>query len=145
MKLLIQRVNFAKVKINNQVYSKIGNGYLIFLAIHNNDNEKNIEFVINKLINLSLFEGANSYFSKSIGEVKGEILVVSQFTLYGNLKKGKKPSFTKAMKPEQAEIIYNKFIKKLKERYDKVKSGKFAAYMKIELENNGPATFLLES
>ncbi len=147
MKLLIQRVNRASVEVDNKIISEIRTGYCIFLGIKSDDTESDIDKVINRLLKIGLFEGEEEkgYFSKSITEVKAEILVVSQFTLCGNLRKGKKPSFTDAMKPQEAKILYDKFVEKLKEQYPKVQTGEFAAYMKVNLENDGPATFILES
>jgi len=147
MKILVQRVNSAEVIIKNKVYNKINKGYCVFLGIKKNDTEKDIEYLINKILKIGLFENKNKkgYFCESIKEINGEILVISQFTLYGDFKKGKKPSFTHAMNSENAQKLYCKFIEKLKEKYSKVKQGKFAAYMEVKLKNDGPATFLLES
>jgi D-tyrosyl-tRNA(Tyr) deacylase len=145
MKLLIQRVTHAQVIIDEKIYSHINKGYCIFLGIKETDTEKDIDTLINKILKIGLFEGDNKYFSKSITEIEGEILLISQFTLYGRLDKGKKPSFTDAMNPKDAENLYDKFAEKLKEQYPKVQTGKFAAYMKVELENDGPATFILDS
>jgi D-aminoacyl-tRNA deacylase len=144
MRIVIQRVKSASVEIDTQVFSKINQGILVFLGIAKSDTENNIDFFINKLLNLRMFEDDSNKMNKSIQEINGEILVVSQFTLYGNCQKGRRPSFDQAAKPEVAIPLYNKFIEKLKTQYPKkIQTGKFGADMQVKLENDGPVTFII--
>ncbi|MCK4265129.1 D-tyrosyl-tRNA(Tyr) deacylase [Candidatus Babeliales bacterium] len=144
MKAIIQRVTSASVDIDNKEIASINNGMLILLGIHKNDTEKESNYIIKKLINLRIFSDENNLMNKSIVEVGGEILIVSQFTLYGSVKKGNRPSFTETMPPKEAEEFYNKFIKQLKANFP-TKTGKFGAYMKVKLVNDGPITILIDS
>lgn len=143
MKILIQRVKQASVTIENTLYSQINKGYLIFLGIEKDDSEDKIEWLINKILNLRIFENDEGKMTHSISDINGEILLVSQFTLCGNCKKGNRPSFDNAMSPKDAQILYEKFIKILSQNIV-VKTGSFGAMMDIALINDGPVTFMLE-
>lgn len=145
MQALIQRVKMAKVTVNEKVTGNIDNGYCVFLGIKNGDDHSDIDYIIKKLLSLKLFEGESKKFSKNINDINGEILVVSQFTLYSSLRKGTHPSFTDTMKPSEAKKIYNHFCDMLSEEGINVQKGVFGAYMNVELLNDGPATFNLSS
>ena len=145
MRALIQRVTSASVTVNNNTIGSINNGMLVLLGIHVNDTVKDSEHIIRKMLNLRIFSDENNLMNKSIQDINGEILLVSQFTLYGNLKKGNRPSFTEAMPPQKAEEFYNSFVETLRKSYPQIQTGKFGAYMKVELLNDGPVTILLES
>jgi len=145
VRALIQRVDKSSVKINGKTYSSINKGILVFVGIKQSDDEKIIDWMIKKIINLRIFEDENGKMNLSVKDIKGEILIVSQFTLYGNCKKGNRPNYTDAAKPEIARQIYENFLDKLKKVYPyKVASGIFGAMMEIELINNGPVTLFIE-
>ncbi len=147
MRAVIQRVKKAKVIINNKIVSEIGKGLLVFLSIGKEDNEKDFEYISRKLIGLRIFEDENSKFNLSLTDINGEILIVSQFTLYGDCRKGRRPSFDQAETVENSLIIYNNFLKYFKKNYSNIpiKEGVFQAHMEVELINDGPVTFLLDS
>ena len=142
---LIQRVKKSSVKINNQIYSQINHGLLIFLGIHKDDTKSEAEYLCNKIVKLRIFSDRSSNMNKSIVDNKGEILVVSQFTLYGDCKRGNRPSFINLAKSNDAKPIYNFFISKLKGFNINVGSGKFGETMDVELINSGPVTIIIES
>lgn len=144
MKALIQRVKNASVSIDKELYSQIGFGMLILLGVEKTDELKNAQTLAEKLINLRIFEDENEKMNKSLLDVKGEILVVSQFTLMGDCKKGTRPSFDKAAPPEKAKQLYEDFVKLISDYGLTVKTGKFQAMMDISLINQGPVTFLIE-
>ena len=144
MKALIQRVKRASVSIDNKLYSSIGMGILVFLGVEKGDDTENAEKLSQKLINLRIFEDEAGKMNKSLLDVKGEMLVVSQFTLCGDCKKGTRPSFDKSAPPEIAENLYEKFVDFVKISVTNVQSGKFRAMMDVELINDGPVTFLVE-
>lgn len=145
MLALIQRVNSSQVMVNHQEYSSIKNGILILLAIHKGDKDKDIDILINKIIKLKLFPSKEKYFDKDILSINGSILVVPQFTLYGKFNKGTRPSFTDSMDPKSAVSLYDLFCDKLLLKGIKVKRGVFGAHMNVILDNDGPATFILNS
>lgn len=144
MKILIQRVKTASVTIENKLFSKIEKGMLIFLGIEKDDVEADMDWLINKIKNLRIFADEEDKMNCSIVDIDGEILLVSQFTLASNCKKGNRPSFDNAMKPTEANVMYEKFIKKLQQEGLKVKTGQFGAMMDIALINDGPVTFMVE-
>ena len=141
MKALIQRVKRASVTIDGKLYSKIGHGLLVFLGVENGDEKFNAEKLAEKIVNLRIFEDENEKMNLSLKDVNGEMLVVSQFTLCGDCKKGTRPSFDKAAVPNIANDLYEYFINNVNERNIKVKTGKFRAMMDVELVNDGPVTF----
>jgi D-tyrosyl-tRNA(Tyr) deacylase len=145
MKALIQRVKKASVSIGGENFSAIGKGLLIFLGVGIGDTEKEIEYLVRKIVNLRIFEDQSGKLNYSIKDIGGEILIVSQFTLYADCKKGNRPSFEKAEKPDVALKLYEKFINRVKTEGIEVKTGVFGASMEVELINDGPVTIMLES
>lgn len=144
MKGLIQRVKNASVTIDEKLYSKIGAGILIFLGVEKGDSEANADKLAEKLVKLRIFEDENGKMNKSIQDIGGEILVVSQFTLAGDCKKGTRPSFDKAELPQRANELYEYFVLKVKGLGVPTQTGSFGAMMNVELINDGPVTFMLE-
>ncbi len=144
MKALIQRVKKASVTIENNLYSKIDKGLLIFLGVEKSDSEENSIKLAQKVSSLRIFEDENEKMNFSVKDVNGEILVVSQFTLCGDCKKGTRPSFDNAAPPEYANSLYEDFVSRLKSEGLEVKTGKFRAMMDVELINDGPVTFMVE-
>jgi len=144
MKALIQRVKKASVTIENELYSEIGSGLLIFLGVTKLDSVENSEKLAQKIVNLRVFEDENEKMNFSIKDVGGEILVVSQFTLCGDCKKGTRPSFDEAAHPDRAVELYEDFVKNLLSFGLSVKTGKFRAMMDVSLINDGPVTFMIE-
>jgi D-tyrosyl-tRNA(Tyr) deacylase len=146
LKLVIQRVIESNLTIDKKIYSSIGYGMVIFIGISVNDNESILKKIASKVSKLRIFNDEFGKMNKNINEIKGEILLVSQFTLYADTKKGNRPSFIMAAKPENAIKIYNSFIKELQTHTKtKIKTGKFGADMKINLINDGPVTIILEN
>lgn len=144
MKALIQRVKSASVTIDGELYSKIGKGLLVFLGVEKEDTVENCEKLSQKVLNLRIFEDENDKMNLSVNDVKGEILVVSQFTLCGDCKKGTRPSFDKAAHPDIAVKLYEDFVEKIRASGLKTETGKFRAMMDVELINDGPVTFMVE-
>ncbi len=142
---VIQRVNKASVKVNEKLISEIDKGILIFLGIEKEDNEKDADYLINKISNLRIFEDSSGKMNLSIKNVEGEIMVVSEFTVAGDCKKGNRPSFDRAMPPQEAEELYRYFIDKLKSRGISVKEGVFKSFMYVSIVNEGPVTFILST
>lgn len=145
MKALIQRVSDASVKVDNNIVGQIGKGILLFLAIEKGDTLNDIDFLVKKIINLRMFYDSNHKMNLSLKDINGSVLVVSQFTLSADCRKGNRPSFDKAELPERANEMYEIFMDRLRASGISVQSGKFAAYMKVSLINDGPVTFLIES
>jgi len=144
MRFLIQKVKKANVKVDNIEVGKINYGLLVMIGIREGDTEALADYMINKLLNLRIFADKAAKMNLSLRDVNGELLIISQFTLYANCDKGNRPSFMEAAKPEEAEKIYNYIIKKIKNEIQKVETGIFGEYMQVELENDGPLTILLE-
>jgi len=144
MKLVIQRVKYARVEVENEIISKIGKGLLVFLGISETDNGSEINWLTKKVLEMRIFEDTSNKMNLSVLDVKGAILLVSQFTLYADCRKGRRPDFNNAAKPEMAKELYEKFAFDLEDKGLKPKLGKFAAHMKIDLENDGPVTIILE-
>ena len=145
MRAVIQRVKSASVKVEGTLVSEIGAGVLIFLGVAREDTATEIEYVANKVANLRIFEDAEGKMNRSLLETGGAALVVSQFTLYGDCRKGRRPSFIKAARPESANALYEQFIVALKEQNIPTQGGTFQAMMDVELINDGPVTILLDS
>lgn len=143
MKAVIQRVKNASVEINGELYSGINKGVLVLLGVEVNDTEEQSKFLADKIANLRIFEDEAGKMNLSLVDIKGEILVVSQFTLAGDCSKGKRPGFDNAAKPDKAIPLYENFIKNLADKNIPVKTGKFGAMMDIHIINNGPVTFVL--
>lgn len=144
MKALIQRVEKASVTIENKIYSEINSGMLIFLGVEKNDGTENAKKLAQKLVTLRVFDDENGKMNKSLQDINGEILVVSQFTLVGDCKKGTRPSFDNSAPIEQAKKLYEEFVKIISEYGLVTKTGKFQAMMDISLINQGPVTFFIE-
>ena len=145
MKVVIQKSGQAKVKINGKTHSEIEEGLVILLGIKTGDTEKDIDYLVEKIINLRLFEEGEKHFEKSLLEKNKQALVISQFTLYGDCKKGRRPDFALSAKSEEAKPLYEKFLEKLSGKGIEVKSGIFGAMMDVHLINKGPITIILES
>ena len=144
MKVLVQRVTSANVKVNNKVVGGINRGILLFVGFTQSDTTKKIDYMVDKVINLRIFDDENGVMNKSLLDTEGSILSVSQFTLYADSSKGRRPSYINALNGDKAIILYDEFNKKLKEKNVKVETGIFGAYMQVELINDGPITIMLE-
>ncbi|MDP4207498.1 MAG: D-aminoacyl-tRNA deacylase [Bacteroidota bacterium] len=146
MRVVIQRVSQASVTINNQTFSAIQNGLLILLGIEDLDQFEDVEWICNKIVNLRIFNDKNGVMNLSVKDISGEILVVSQFTLHASTKKGNRPSYSRASKPEIAIPLYESFIKTLTSIASlPVKTGQFGADMKVNLLNDGPVTIVMDT
>lgn len=141
----MQRVSSAKVRVGSDISGKIGKGFLVYLGVEENDDKDDLEYILDKTINLRVFEDREGKMNLSIGQVGGSILTVSQFTLYGDCRKGRRPSFSKASDLGKAEDFYNEYIQRLKDRGIHVETGIFRAHMEVESVNDGPVTLLLDS
>ena len=144
MKLVIQRVKRASVEVNKEIVGKIEQGFLVLLGVGPEDTKENADFLVQKLIKLRVFEDENEKMNLSLKDINGELLIVSQFTLYADCTGGNRPSFTNAAKPDKANELYEYFIQECKKENIKVEHGIFGADMKVELLNDGPVTILLE-
>lgn len=145
MKVVLQRVKSAKVYIDNNLNGEISKGYVILLGIGKDDSEETLRYMAEKIIKLRLFEDEDGKTNLSIDDVNGEVMVVSQFTLYANCKKGTRPSFTSAAPPKLAKELYNTFLGIMDEHFGKISHGEFGADMQVELINDGPFTIVLDS
>lgn len=145
MRAVIQRVSRAKVTVENEIVGEIGQGLLILLGVSINDSEKETSYLLEKVLNLRIFEDAEAKMNLSLLEVSGELLVVSQFTLYGDIRKGRRPSFIQAAPPEKANQLYKFFVTNARKQIANVQTGRFQAMMNVELVNDGPVTILLDS
>ena len=145
MRLVIQRVTEAKVSVIDELVGSITAGLCVFVGITATDDEAQAKFLADKIIRLRIFDDPQGKMNRSIVEIQGEILVVSQFTLYGECKKGNRPSFSAAAAPDKAERLYLYFVNRLRESGLKVSTGKFQAKMAVALTNDGPVTFILEA
>ena len=144
MKLIIQRVNNAKVEVEEKVVGKINKGYLILVGITHEDTKETVEYLAKKICSLRVFSDENGKMNLNIKDINGEMLIVSQFTLYADCVRGNRPSFTNAAKPEKANILYEYFCEKVAENNIKVEKGIFGADMQVSLLNDGPVTIILE-
>lgn len=145
MKFVIQRVNHASVTVNDKITGKIERGFLVLIGISNEDTKEIADRLLKKLIGLRIFEDENGKTNLSLADVNGQLLLVSQFTLYANCKKGNRPSFIEAGAPQMAEQLYEYLIQKAKEQVSVVEHGIFGADMKVDLLNDGPFTIILDS
>jgi len=145
MRAVIQRVKSAEVYVEGRLSGKIGSGLLVFVGVGRGDGENDVSYLSSKLPELRIFEDASGKFNLSLKESGGEILVVSQFTLYGDCRKGRRPSFTEAEEPAAAKSLYSRFIDRLRDQGISVQTGEFQAKMEVHLVNDGPVTLLLDS
>ena len=145
MRVVVQRVTQASVEVDKKIVSKIKNGLLVLVGLTHGDAEQEIKYMINKILKLRIFSDEKGLMNKSVEDVDGEILCVSQFTLYGDCKKGNRPSFQQAMLPDDARKMYESFIYEFKLSYEKIQDGVFGAHMKVQLLNDGPVTILIDS
>ena len=146
MRIVIQRVSNASVTIDGEVKSKIGKGYLVLLGVCEEDGQEDVDWLVKKVIGLRVFDDENGVMNRSIMDVGGEILVVSQFTLFASYKKGNRPSWLRAARHEISVPLYESFCKRLSEALGKkVGTGEFGAYMKVELLNDGPVTICMDT
>jgi D-tyrosyl-tRNA(Tyr) deacylase len=144
MRVLLQRVSRAEVRVGDRVTGRIGRGYLLFVGLTHGDGEDDLIWMADKIVGLRLFADADDKMNLALGDVDGALLVVSQFTLYGDASKGRRPSFIDAARPETAIPLYDRFVALLRERGATVETGEFGAMMEVELVNDGPVTLWLE-
>jgi len=145
MKAVIQRVDSASVSVGGAEIARIGAGLVVLLGVEKGDDEKDADFLLDKIIHLRIFEDGEGKMNRSLAETAGELLVVSQFTLLADCRKGRRPSFTDAAEPAQAETLYRYVLSRARERVPRVAAGQFQAMMKVALVNDGPVTILLDS
>ena len=145
MKIIIQRVNFAEIFVNNKFKGKIQKGIVAYIGVTNGDSVKDIDFCIDKLINLRIFDDESGKLNLSVKDINGNLLIVSNFTIYGNTKKGRRPSYTDSAPASEAYEIYNLFVKKLEQTGIRFETGEFGQYMRIISENDGPVNLIIDS
>lgn len=145
MRAVIQRVESASVEVEKEIIGKIGKGLLILLGVTLSDTQADADYLVGKILNLRVFESDKSGFDFSVSEQSGDLLVVSQFTLYGSCSKGRRPDFTETARPEQAEKLYEYFVAKCRESGLNVETGRFGAHMQVGLINDGPVTIIIDS
>lgn len=144
MKVLVQRVLSSSVEVDNKIVGQINKGLMLLVGFTDSDTGKEIDYMVDKIINLRIFDDENGVMNKSLIDVNGSILSISQFTLYADTRKGRRPSYIKALNSDKAILLYDKFNNKLKEENIKVETGIFGADMKVSLINDGPITIMLE-
>ena len=144
MKVLVQRVLSSSVEVDNKIVGQINKGLMLLVGFTDSDTDKEIDYMVDKIINLRIFDDENGVMNKSLIDVNGSILSISQFTLYADTRKGRRPSYIKALNGDKAILLYDKFNNKLKEENIKVETGIFGADMKVELINDGPVTIIIE-
>lgn len=145
MRAVIQRVNSASVEVEGQIIGKINKGLLVFLGVGDGDTDADLNYIADKTAGLRIFSDEDDKMNLSVTDINGEMLVVSQFTLYGDCRKGRRPNFTSSMEPVTAERMYEEFIEIIEKKGIKVEHGEFGADMKVEISNDGPVTILLDS
>lgn len=145
MRAVIQRVKESSVTVKNEIIGKIGRGLLVLLGVANEDKANDAEYLADKITNLRIFEDDKGKMNRSLLETGGEMIVVSQFTLLGDCRKGRRPSFVNAADPEKANKLYEHFVKEVRQKGVSVKTGRFRAMMEVSLINDGPVTIILEN
>ncbi|MBD3311587.1 MAG: D-tyrosyl-tRNA(Tyr) deacylase [Candidatus Magasanikbacteria bacterium] len=148
MKIVLQRVKQASVRVDNKTVGEISRGFLLFVAVGGSDENKDADWLVDKILKLRLFpdtKKSDSFLERNIKDIRGSVLVVSQFTLFGNCHKGTRPSFSEAAGPKQAEKLYNYFVEKLREKNVQAETGIFGAEMEVGLINDGPVTLIIDS
>jgi D-tyrosyl-tRNA(Tyr) deacylase len=145
MKALIQRVARASVSVEGKIVGKIGPGLVVFIGVANGDSTEDIQYLTRKIVELRIFDDADGKFNLSALDVKGELLLVSQFTLLATTRKGRRPGFTDAAAPEIAETLFNQFVEQVRARGLKVETGRFQTHMLVEINNDGPVTIFIDS
>ena len=145
MRVVIQRVKNARVEIDGNVNGKINTGFLVLLGIASTDTKQDVDYLVKKVVNLRVFSDENDKMNLSLKDVNGELLVISQFTLYGNCREGNRPSFIEAAKPDVAIPLYEYFVEECRKQISVVETGVFGADMKVSLLNDGPVTIIIES
>lgn len=145
MRAVVQRVSSSNVTVDENEISNIDKGLLVLLGVTHRDSSKDVDYLLEKIVNLRIFEDENEKMNLSLKDINGELLVVSQFTLYGDCRKGRRPNFTEAAKPDLANDLYEEFVEKARRQSINVGTGKFGAHMMVELINDGPVTMLIDS
>ncbi len=145
MRAVVQRVNRSSVIVDGKVVGEIGKGLNVLLGVEEGDSEKDVAYMVEKIVNLRIFEDDQEKMNLSLLDVKGEMLCISQFTLMGDCRKGRRPSFSSAARPDEANALYEKFVEAAGAAGVKVETGKFQAHMIVEIENDGPVTMLVDS
>ena len=145
MRAVVQRVKESRVIVEGRLVGEINKGFNVLLGISKDDTIEDLKYIKDKIINLRVFEDENDKMNLSLLDIKGDILAISQFTLYGDCRKGRRPNFMNAMGGDEAKALYEEFVKMLKESDLKVETGEFGAHMNVEIENDGPVTILLDS
>ena len=145
MRAVVQRVTYSSVEVDGEIVGEINKGFNVLLGISKEDTEEDMKYIKDKIINLRVFSDENDKMNLSLLDIKGELLLISQFTLYGDARKGRRPNFMNALGGEEAKKFYDKFIEMMKETGLKVQTGIFGADMKVDIKNDGPVTILLDS
>ena len=146
MRAVVQRVSSARVRIDDRVAGEIGRGLLVFVGVARDDTGDDVRYVVRKVLDLRVFEGDNGKpMDRSVVEIQGAVLAVSQFTLYGDVRRGRRPSFDQAARPESARVLYQDFVRELRAAHTPVATGEFQTMMQVELVNDGPVTVLVDS
>ena len=144
MKIIVQRCTNAQVTVDNKIVGKIDKGLMLLVGFTHTDNSSNIDYMVDKVLNLRIFDDENGVMNKSLLDVNGSILSISQFTLYADTRKGRRPSYVNALSGDKATKLYDEFNKKIKEKNINIETGVFGADMKVNLTNDGPVTIILE-
>ena len=145
MRAVVQRVASSRVTVDERVTGEVKKGLLVLLGVTHDDTSKDVDYMVDKVANLRIFEDENDKMNLSLKDIGGEVMAVSQFTLYGDARKGRRPSFSDAARPDVANPLYEEFVEKLRAQGITVGTGEFGAHMMVELTNDGPVTILLES
>ena len=144
MRAVVQRVTGAELKVNGELISEIGKGLVVFFGVTQGDAEEKADYIAKKIANLRIFEDENGKLNLSVLDVKGNVMVVSNFTLYADTRKGRRPSFDKSARPEISKPLYDLTVKKFSDIFENLATGEFGAYMQISFENDGPVTLIVE-